>query len=194
MLSLDNYYEEDEESYSYQHERIRSNRRRHKHKRSNKKRSLKKKKLKKKKRHKHNHENEEDICAVCLSDNNVTCQLLPCDHKFHGKCIANWVERNFSCPLCRQEIEQFIPLKGADTNLMERFESIWYQHYSKGNSEVSSDKEKFIDEIDLQKITNQKVIEVDITLETVEEELKPLIISNEEYNIKKKKIIRRIKK
>ncbi|XP_024014007.1 E3 ubiquitin-protein ligase RING1-like [Eutrema salsugineum] len=49
---------------------------------------------------------EESTCAICLDDdhnnNETTDTLLPCPHRFHMSCIAEWLVRRKSCPLCRE--------------------------------------------------------------------------------------------
>jgi len=55
--------------------------------------------------------------------------LLPCAHQFHGKCILRWVESNYSCPLCRQEISQFVPLNADDPDIHQKFVEIWERHH-----------------------------------------------------------------
>ena len=50
-------------------------------------------------------ENAEEIekkCPICIdiiSDNDR--KYLPCTHKFHIKCIDEWIKKNIFCPLCR---------------------------------------------------------------------------------------------
>lgn len=78
--------------------------------------------------HHHEHEGNEDRCAVCLSSGEDT-MLLPCTHQFHGKCILRWVDQNFSCPLCRQEIGQFVPLNTTDKEIHQQFVDIWEKHH-----------------------------------------------------------------
>jgi len=86
--------------------------------------------------HYHEHKgNNEDRCAVCLSSGEDT-MLLPCNHQFHGKCILRWVDQNFSCPLCRQEIGQFVPLNTTDKEIHQQFVEIWEKHHY-GNSNES---------------------------------------------------------
>ena len=52
------------------------------------------------------------VCAVCLDmDTPVDMKLNPCKHEFHAACITQWVAQNFSCPLCRQTIQLFLPLE-----------------------------------------------------------------------------------
>jgi len=43
-----------------------------------------------------------DECSICLEKNTHPewCEL-PCNHKFHFKCVENWIKSNNSCPVCR---------------------------------------------------------------------------------------------
>mgnify|MGYP001191163556 FL=1 len=45
-------------------------------------------------------------CTICLEpfrkQNAVI--ILSCDHKFHENCIKLWLNKNNSCPLCRENI------------------------------------------------------------------------------------------
>lgn len=45
-------------------------------------------------------------CSVCLDEFDIgsEAKLLPCKHKFHGKCIMPWLELHCSCPVCRFEL------------------------------------------------------------------------------------------
>jgi E3 ubiquitin-protein ligase RNF115/126 len=45
-------------------------------------------------------------CSVCLDEfeTGSEAKLLPCKHKFHGKCIMPWLELHCSCPICRFEL------------------------------------------------------------------------------------------
>jgi hypothetical protein len=50
-----------------------------------------------------NSQNEE--CCICMDiDNNIEWSMLPCDHKFHRKCISQWLRSNQTCPICRIRI------------------------------------------------------------------------------------------
>jgi hypothetical protein len=43
-------------------------------------------------------------CAICLKKiaiNKNYKKLPKCNHKFHIKCINQWLEKNNSCPSCR---------------------------------------------------------------------------------------------
>ncbi|ONK54744.1 uncharacterized protein A4U43_UnF12050 [Asparagus officinalis] len=46
-------------------------------------------------------------CAICLQEYNVKekVRVLPnCSHRFHIKCIDQWLVMHSSCPLCRGQI------------------------------------------------------------------------------------------
>lgn len=46
-------------------------------------------------------------CAVCLDDQLLgkrACKL-PCGHLFHKPCVASWLEKHCTCPVCRFELE-----------------------------------------------------------------------------------------
>ena len=48
------------------------------------------------------------VCSVCLQDmepeaeDENALRTLACGHCFHRDCLAPWLERKHSCPLCRQ--------------------------------------------------------------------------------------------
>ena len=58
------------------------------------------------------HEVEEmdtlpDPCTICLEPitaNDVTVELH-CGHKFHSACIAEWFQKELTCPNCRSPLE-----------------------------------------------------------------------------------------
>ena len=61
-------------------------------------------------RHEHGDEAGGDLleeCAICLDDlaEGIPCRQLPCQHVFHGRCIAKWlIERSATCPLCKIDL------------------------------------------------------------------------------------------
>jgi len=78
----------------------------------------------------------DDQCPVCL-EKDVNTMLLPCSHTFHGDCILQWVQNNFSCPLCRTEISHFVPMKGQHkSELQRRFVKVWEKHYLEKSDEA----------------------------------------------------------
>lgn len=48
----------------------------------------------------------EHECVICLSDIVIdeTQVVLSCNHYFHEECIITWLDRNNSCPVCRNNI------------------------------------------------------------------------------------------
>lgn len=51
-------------------------------------------------------ESAEAKCVVCLSDfeEGDTIKSLPCLHRFHSKCIDQWLKRSGDCPICKHKI------------------------------------------------------------------------------------------
>ena len=47
-----------------------------------------------------------DKCSICLEDyeENDIINVLKCGHKYHDKCIDEWIITNINCPLCRLSI------------------------------------------------------------------------------------------
>ncbi|XP_076455339.1 uncharacterized protein LOC143289956 isoform X2 [Babylonia areolata] len=45
-------------------------------------------------------------CQICLVDfeNGDCLRCIPCKHDFHKDCIDEWLKRNATCPICRQDI------------------------------------------------------------------------------------------
>jgi len=41
-------------------------------------------------------------CMICLDSDKINAEL-PCGHKFHNKCINEWLSTKNTCPVCRQE-------------------------------------------------------------------------------------------
>ena len=51
-------------------------------------------------------EHEPHVCPICIEEVAVGAQmvLLPCAHSFHATCIASWLKRAATCPLCKHAI------------------------------------------------------------------------------------------
>ncbi|VFQ68792.1 unnamed protein product [Cuscuta campestris] len=52
---------------------------------------------------------EEEVCSICLDEfrrgsSVVTTLPPPCGHVFHSRCIAGWLRRNRTCPVCRRRV------------------------------------------------------------------------------------------
>ena len=45
-------------------------------------------------------------CTICLLDyNEETKTETECNHIFHQECLDNWLQTNYTCPLCRTELK-----------------------------------------------------------------------------------------
>ena len=42
-------------------------------------------------------------CAICLEHSGPACRL-ECGHSFHAECLAKWLVRSPTCPLCRARV------------------------------------------------------------------------------------------
>eukprot|EP01117_Protostelium_nocturnum_P006191 TRINITY_DN2232_c0_g1_i1.p1 TRINITY_DN2232_c0_g1~~TRINITY_DN2232_c0_g1_i1.p1 ORF type:complete len:410 (+),score=86.94 TRINITY_DN2232_c0_g1_i1:289-1518(+) len=51
---------------------------------------------------------EDANCPICLSDYEVSedIRFLRCKHHFHGECIAEWLQQNNSCPMCKVPFDE----------------------------------------------------------------------------------------
>jgi hypothetical protein len=63
----------------------------------------------------------ENTCSICLEDFFISekadsigttidllkepLTLLPCSHLFHAQCLANWPNKEKTCPICRRKID-----------------------------------------------------------------------------------------
>ncbi|KAE8733562.1 Endoribonuclease L-PSP family protein [Hibiscus syriacus] len=50
---------------------------------------------------------EESSCSICiqgLKEGQMTRNLPRCGHKFHMKCIDEWLSRQGTCPMCREHV------------------------------------------------------------------------------------------
>lgn len=47
----------------------------------------------------------DEECFICTKTFTKSQQCgLPCQHKFHSRCIKAWVNVKFNCPLCRAKV------------------------------------------------------------------------------------------
>ena len=53
------------------------------------------------------HDNQCPVCMEDFSKQNPDFEVLemPCQHKFCGPCLNEWLRKNHNCPVCRAEIE-----------------------------------------------------------------------------------------
>lgn len=62
------------------------------------------------------HAGEIEECAICLDPLTPGRRRAdtPCGHAFHSKCLRAWFRRQpLTCPLCRRECLECLPLAGA---------------------------------------------------------------------------------
>lgn len=52
-------------------------------------------------------DDNKESCAICLDDlkTGQMVKALACSHKFHEKCINNWLKQKLLCPLCKEKID-----------------------------------------------------------------------------------------
>ena len=52
-------------------------------------------------------DDNKESCAICLDDLKTgnMVKALTCSHKFHEKCINNWLKQKLLCPLCKEKID-----------------------------------------------------------------------------------------
>lgn len=55
-------------------------------------------------------ENLEKECIICLDDIEDEDYITKCNHRFHKKCINEWISiySNKECPICRKELGLYI--------------------------------------------------------------------------------------
>jgi len=49
---------------------------------------------------------DEQKCAICIDvlKTGIMVKALQCSHKFHSKCINDWLKQKLICPLCKAEV------------------------------------------------------------------------------------------
>lgn len=73
-------------------------------------------------------------CAICregfaLGD---LLKRLPCQHEFHGACVATWLKVNNTCPICRCQLPEAGMLEGEEDEVEQALEI--KQHENQGSS------------------------------------------------------------
>lgn len=50
---------------------------------------------------------ENPVCTVCMENIKSESMIknLKCNHKFHPKCINEWLKRKLICPMCKSRVE-----------------------------------------------------------------------------------------
>jgi hypothetical protein len=49
---------------------------------------------------------DQDTCSICLDsyEENSTVRVLGCCHVYHAACVAEWLRRRATCPMCNMDI------------------------------------------------------------------------------------------
>lgn len=55
-------------------------------------------------------------CAICLEPLKYNNHKFTCDHQFHIECLAHWLTKQRSCPLCRKFINKEMVKTLCDEN------------------------------------------------------------------------------
>lgn len=57
-------------------------------------------------------EEEDTTCVICLCsyEEGEMITTLPCEHRHHQKCVAQWLSYDKSCPTCRLDCDQSLPV------------------------------------------------------------------------------------
>ena len=51
------------------------------------------------------HEQKEE-CVICLDDIETEWRELECHHRYHKKCIEDWITIRAKCPMCMKNINK----------------------------------------------------------------------------------------
>lgn len=46
----------------------------------------------------------QPTCSICLQDTSERWTQTPCYHFYHEKCLREWLNRQYSCPVCKMGI------------------------------------------------------------------------------------------
>jgi hypothetical protein len=48
---------------------------------------------------------EKEECIICLDDVEIEWRDLECHHRYHKKCIEDWIIVRAKCPMCMKPIK-----------------------------------------------------------------------------------------
>ena len=48
------------------------------------------------------------MCTICQFNYEVEEEyiILPCLHRFHFECVAEWFKRKNTCPICKRKVQE----------------------------------------------------------------------------------------
>ena len=83
------------------------------------------------------------FCAICQGNSYKDVYTLPkCSHKFHKKCITDWVNQSTSqtppCPLCNTKIDYHVCVTYNNKKAMKKYKKLLQKY--KNNEPVKNKK------------------------------------------------------
>ena len=55
--------------------------------------------------HMQQEQQEKEECVICLDEVETEWRELACQHRYHTKCIENWIAIRAKCPMCMKTIK-----------------------------------------------------------------------------------------
>ncbi|KRW99669.1 hypothetical protein PPERSA_03470 [Pseudocohnilembus persalinus] len=86
-----------------------------------------------------NSKEEDRTCLICQDDfqNLEKIRNLPCSHRFHEKCVDEWLSRNAVCPICRKDIKSELEKQNIN-EIIEKNQKLQIIKNNSNNSNASN--------------------------------------------------------
>ena len=89
----------------------------------------------------------KDSCAICMNIIGKECATTKCGHKFCTECLLKAVQRNGSCPLCRNEL---INVQPTPDHIEEQIQNSYWDGWDAGREESEEEiRDQLREEIDI---------------------------------------------